>query len=78
MVASLTGLESPINDARAYIARHMRSTPTLAEVVLNQYDQMVRGERTPYLDRFPELKQQVEAIHRHFQIQGRRTLRRKT
>lgn len=71
MVASLGDFESPINDARAYLQQEMRYTPTLGKVMLDQYDRMMRGEPTPYLDRFPELKHRVEAIHRHFQHQDK-------
>lgn len=67
MVASLEDFDSPINDARSYLQNEMRYTPTLSRVMLEQYDRMMRGESTPYLDSYPELKQRVEAIHRHFQ-----------
>lgn len=68
MVASPTELESPIRDARSYFEYEMRRTPVFAKVMLDGYDCMMRGLPTPYLDRFPELKNRVLAIHLHFRL----------
>ena len=59
-------LTTPAVKAHAYLFQVMRETPTHRSVVLNDFDRMLRGQCTPYFDRYPELRTYVLKVVKHF------------
>ena len=63
--------ETPVALARDYLATTMRYTPLFRAVVLEEFDSMMRGEETPYLDRNEDIRSRIETVLRHFRIMRR-------
>ena len=70
-------LQTPAAQARVQIAQAMRRTPLLQRVILNEFDQLLKGCATFYLDRHEQHRTFVLRVLAHFKSkseQGRRHL----
>ena len=68
---NVVALTTPAVEARAYLFLSMRETPTFRNVVLDEFDRMLRGKSTPYFERYPELRTRVLQVLAHFSESAR-------
>lgn len=65
-INNIVKLNTPAVRARAHIENVFRETPTLQQIILGDFDKLLRGESTPYLAAHPEMMGQVLRILNHY------------
>lgn len=69
----LVSLCTPAVYARMHIAKDRWQSPLLRRVVLDEFDRLLTGKTTAYLDRNPDVRRYIFDVLAHF-----RTIRRRS